>query len=388
MRKIPWLTRKLGDKWFYVNFLSGERIESDEPVEDLPKGRGSHLHIQYSLTNACNLRCKHCYIDDYSYNPPFDVSSAIINRIFDVLDDYGVKSGSMFLTGGEPLLYPQFKEVVDLIAERFLKSPSLRSFAVKVGSNGTTLLLPDVAEKALYAKEKFAESGINYLYQVSIDGFTERVNDYIRGEGVLRKAVEGMKFLNSHRIPLTLHYVVNDFNYKEAFRMHEFSEVYGVKVEFVVVTRYIPLSQKDFLKTITPKQTYELYYYLYSHRITKTSALHRCDSLPIEFEEGSFEGNRCGIGMGLLDVEADGTVLACRRLPVPVGNILKDDFEKIWNNDFLWEVRLRDLFMEEPCKSCPFNKWGKCSGGAACLSYSFYGDVKKADPMCVKRIKK
>lgn len=71
--------------------------------------------IQWHITNTCNLRCKHCYQNEYHDNDELDITK--IRIILDQLSEFKeniCKSGSLNLTitGGEPFLFPYFKELI------------------------------------------------------------------------------------------------------------------------------------------------------------------------------------------------------------------------------------------------------------------------------------
>lgn len=64
------------------------------------------LHID--LTTGCNERCVHCYIPDHNNQQFLD-----INTFKRVINDFVQNQGlTVYLSGGEPMLHPQFKEMV------------------------------------------------------------------------------------------------------------------------------------------------------------------------------------------------------------------------------------------------------------------------------------
>jgi len=84
---------------------------------------------------------------------------------------------------------------------------------------------------------------------------------------------------------------------------------------------------------------------------------------------------------------SDGTTLACRRLPIPLGNILEEDFRNIWDHPFLWKTRLRHRYMKGKCEKCEFMKdenlrFSCGGGGALCVTSGHYGDAFRPDVGC------
>ncbi len=86
-------------------------------MSDKPEDRTYPLNqIYFYLTEGCNLRCRHCWIapkyqtEGNSYPAlDLDLFKAIIEQA-KPLGLTGVK-----LTGGEPLLHPQIKEILEHI---------------------------------------------------------------------------------------------------------------------------------------------------------------------------------------------------------------------------------------------------------------------------------
>jgi len=62
--------------------------------------------VVLSLTSKCNNKCKYCYAQDWGA----DLSYTNIKRIINLFSKNGVKA--VILTGGEPLLRKEFKEIL------------------------------------------------------------------------------------------------------------------------------------------------------------------------------------------------------------------------------------------------------------------------------------
>jgi radical SAM protein with 4Fe4S-binding SPASM domain len=89
-------------------------------------------------------------------------------------------------------------------------------------------------------------------------------------------------------------------------------------------------------------------------------------------------GGYCPIGLSSLCILHDGTMLPCRRLYLPLGNILTDGLFKAWyNSDILWNLRKRNGGNE--CNNCA--KSDRC-GGCKAISYYYNHDFNSKDPQC------
>lgn len=61
--------------------------------------------LQWHITHRCNLRCIHCYQDDYSAFSSRKSLEAVLNQYSRLLEEYDFK-GYLNITGGEPLAHP------------------------------------------------------------------------------------------------------------------------------------------------------------------------------------------------------------------------------------------------------------------------------------------
>jgi len=131
-----------------------ERIEATE-IPDF--GEGQYPAALILVTNACNLRCTHCFV--YREDTPNDAHDKIADdkllaQLRALRDKHGIRS--MLFMGGEPMIR---QELVYDAMQLFNKS--------SIVTNGT-YGIPSVP---------------GHLVTVSLDGPPE-FNDFIRGDGV------------------------------------------------------------------------------------------------------------------------------------------------------------------------------------------------------------
>lgn len=78
-------------------------------------------------------------------------------------------------------------------------------------------------------------------------------------------------------------------------------------------------------------------------------------------------------------MQPDGVVTPCFFIPIPCGNMLKESFQKIWNQSPVM-VQLRDRNQyKENCGSCNYRK---VCGGCRARAYAYFGDYLGPDPGC------
>jgi len=152
-----------------------------DPILPLPHQPGVLL---IHLLNRCNLLCQHCYLEAAPWrNTYLPVELAI--RSLGEVESLGI--GRVYLTGGEPFLYPGLPEVLAFASGQ-------QSFELYVSTNGTLI----GTEEAALLKNTGAK------VQVSIDG-PESYHDEVRGlNGAFRHAHCGIQQLVAAGVPVAV----------------------------------------------------------------------------------------------------------------------------------------------------------------------------------------
>lgn len=75
----------------------------------------------------------------------------------------------------------------------------------------------------------------------------------------------------------------------------------------------------------------------------------------------------------------NGDLVPCRRMPIVVGNLLKDNMYELYkNNKVLKELRLNKI--PDDCSECEHSEM--CHGGLKCLTYALYKELNHKDIGC------
>ena len=144
-----------------------------------------------ALTNACNLRCRGCWIN--TGGPIHNLSLKAV----DALIAAGKKQKSYFYTllGGEPMMYPHLWKVISRHPDCYFQ----------IITNGMFFSEENVL--------RMRKAG-NVTPLVSIDGLEQR-NDDRRGEGVFRAALDGLAQLKKQKILFGVATTVTGANFDE-----------------------------------------------------------------------------------------------------------------------------------------------------------------------------
>jgi len=139
-----------------------------EEAAELPFQGLDTLWIQLTGT-LCNIACRHCFITcGPTENRVPMMSRARIEELLVEARDLGIKE--VYYTGGEPMLHPEFFEILER---------TLEVGPTSVLTNG--LLIDDVAAGRL--RRIFDAARYSLELRVSLDGMSASENDPVRGRG-------------------------------------------------------------------------------------------------------------------------------------------------------------------------------------------------------------
>lgn len=142
------------------------------------KIKGNQLNISVDITNSCNLRCKHCCIEAGDEKRGGDLSTndmiSILNKIIKI------KPYEISISGGEPLLRKDFRQLTDYIRTNYRGYLTIMTNATLINENTASYLVKN------YDK-----------IDVSLDGIDEETSSILRGPGVFEKAIRGIKMLTA-----------------------------------------------------------------------------------------------------------------------------------------------------------------------------------------------
>ncbi len=333
--------------------------------------------IQWHLTEACNLRCRHCYqgkpeTDEMPLSDMRKVVSEVSDMIAAWSENYGVTfSRSMNVTGGEPFLRKDLFSILGEIKQR--------GFACYLLTNGTLV----TSERA----RTLARLGIDGI-QVSIEG-TEDVHNAIRGRGSFAASASGIERLVDAGLTVTLNVTLSSLNASSVKHIIAFGSRAGVRR--IGFSRLVPAGKGRSLlpQMLTAQQVRELYESLLSLEIKDVEVV-TGDPVATQMktrshgDAGNMVVSGCSAGVSGLTILPNGNVTPCRRLPLSLGNVRRDSLRGIWaTSPVLEAIRDRRRYKGK-CKNCV--RWALCRGCRA-IAYAYArsrgeDDFLAEDPQC------
>jgi len=322
------------------------------------------FHIQWHIASRCNLRCSHCYQDDFSDRG--ELGWPDLKRVCDNILQAMKKEDlrlTVALTGGEPFLKKELWDLVDYL------SNSEYVLNISIITNGT------VIDKNISKVRQYPL--LEEIY-VSLDGTGPETNDNIRGKGAFNKAVENIKILKSYGLSVFIMFTLLKNNIMEAGKLHDFCK--SLSLDGYILERFIPLGQgkKIMDELVTPEQLNNLYRTIFNQCGLKYNEADGAKYHALKAESGNLYGAECIVGKDGCAILPDGTVLPCRRFYHPLGNLLKESFVDIWeNSEVLNKLNDRNN-LKGYCRDCEIKE---CSGCRA-LAHAVTGDYLSEDPLC------
>lgn len=331
-------------------------------------------YLFFELTDACNLSCLHCGSSACPQNKTYLPKQDMVKVLRSVAAKYEPSEIMVCLTGGEPLLHPDFFEIASY-ARRL-------GFACGITTNAT-LISESVAEKLM----PFGVGSVT----VSIDGL-EQSHDWFRTtKGSFVRTVDGVKNLmaaTKGRISTQITTVIHKKN------IHELDQIYNLVVSLGVdswrVINLEPigraLKHQDLLLDATEYRY--LLNFIRSKRFdssVKIDVTFGCSHYVTAHYEREIRDTYflCGSGIYVGSVLCNGDIYSCldiERMPELIqGNIANDDFVDVWENRFK-EFRADRSKLSHKCQNCDDRKF--CKGDSA-----HTWDYKLQEPLlCIKEM--
>jgi AdoMet-dependent heme synthase len=340
--------------------------------------QGFDFFIQWHLTERCNLRCSHCYQTGGAIAElTFPEVRRVIGDVSDMLkiwsEDYGIRFAPSFnVTGGEPFLRGDIFQVIEEIQKRGID--------VYVLSNG---ILID-RDRAM----RLCGLGVKGV-QVSIEG-PEEIHEAIRGKGSFSRALKGVACLLDAGMTVTLNVTLSSINAHHCTDIVALASSMGV--QRLGFSRLVPSGRGlDLLgKMLSPAETRKLYEKILSMQV-EGLAIVSGDPVASQVADPSDGGDSgdvplggCAAGVSGLTFLPDGTITPCRRLAIPIGNVLHDSLREVWaTSEVLESLRDRSRYKGK-CGTC--RRWARCRGCRA-IAYAYTQargtpDFLAEDPQC------
>lgn len=339
-----------------------------------------YFAFQWHITEACDQRCKHCYI--YALGSHAKFKEMRLEDMVTVIENClefckkAKRRPYLYITGGDPIMHPQFWTLAKLL--------KIAEIPFTIMGNPFHLT-EEVCEKlSKYGCRK---------YQLSLDGL-RKTHDRIRRPGSFDETLAVIPYIQKAGIDVAVMFTVSRWNYKELPELIDV--VVENHVDIFAFARYCP-SADDKDVCCSPEEYHwmmEQAWIRFEKYKNSGTTFNLKDHLwtLFKYEKGLFDPKACpddefvydgcNCGNCHFTILPDGDVYACRRIvDSRVGNAFTGDLYELFTGPKMDAYRVYEKF--EKCAKCELLRF--CRGCPA-VAAGYHGDMYAPDPQCWKEV--
>jgi SynChlorMet cassette radical SAM/SPASM protein ScmE len=344
--------------------------------------------VDLSISNRCNLQCTYCSHFTGAGDVGQDLPKEVWLQFFEELNRCAVMN--VTIGGGEPFCRKDLPDLVEGIVRNRMRFNIL--------SNGTLITY----EMAAFLAATGRCDGV----QVSIDGSVPTTHDACRGKGNFLKAMQGIKSLQDHNVPVFVRVTIHKHNVRDLENVARFLlEEVGLPSFSTNAASYMGLCRKntDQIQLTAEERSLAMATLLkldrkYNGRISATAGPLAEGKDWLEMEKArrdrkqDIQGRGCLSGcngpMNTLAVRADGVMVPCGQMShIELGRINTDNLQEVWQeHSELKRLRERQnipLKNFQFCQGCEYIPY--CTGNCPALAYTILGKDDHPSPdACLK----
>ncbi len=316
----------------------------DEGVGNHSLRNGDLDSLDISLTNKCNLVCKHCYFYKNNKKP----EESYIN--FDLLKNTLIEAKKIglykiLLSGGEPFTYYRISALLKLVND-------IGIHAIII-SNGL------LVEK--YLKD-IKDSNLSFI--ISLDGFKQS-HEYLRGQNTYDKTVENLIKLIDMGFDVEVNMVVHKSNNDEIDEFALFLKNLGVSQLNLQVLRSAGRASQN----LKDRLITDVHFLRRNHRNELKEQIDKIGN-------GTFF---CKAFTNELQIDCKGNVFGCDFLSDrPISNIAKKTITEIYEIGLSENPIKKIKFSDTECSQC--NLYDRlCAGGCRARVKKTTGSINGCD---------
>ncbi len=295
-------------------------------------GKRYPLSVMIELTERCNLRCVHCYINQPA-NDSREKEKELSADQFKLIIDKITRAGTLYVcfTGGEIFLREDFEEIyIHAISSGLL---------VTLFTNAT-LITPRLADMLASHRPSMVD--------ITLYGATPETYERVTGtRGAFNACMRGIQLLRDREITIGLKTVVLTLNQHELTEMQNFART--VNAQFRYDGNLWPRLDGDFSPRqyqIAAEELLALDFAVDERRMAwqEQANLSKTGNLRAEYVYS------CGAGMRSYGINSRGEMSICGMVQNPVYNLLEMDFSDAWER--LGILRTQKRQKPSKCQSC------------------------------------
>ena len=273
------------------------------------------------------------------------------------------------LTGGEPMLNPNFLKIVEICSKKFAK--------VQVQTNGTCIT-KEIA--------KTMEAAGVHNVNISIHG-SEKMHDYLTAvRGSYQKAINGVKEILKTDVGISTNFVLTSKNIGEfpwyvdhmySLGVREFSLTRFTSPGVGVCSKFFNISREELL--------YILQYINDKHAENNELIFLLANSIPMSVLPNHLRHhcNSCHFGASGFYIDVYGNVMMCGMSRMKIGNLFEKSIKEIKAKSKVYIDYVLGKGVPVTCRE-ECKDFHLCRGGCRAAALFSSGSYEGSDPLCVK----
>lgn len=364
-----------------LNFFLNKSIllYSNNPSEYKPKkayGGRFIRRIHWHLTDRCNLKCVHCYIN---VGKSKDINLQEAKKIIDQMEELNVLYVS--LTGGEPFLREDIGEIINYLNKKRIGIKNINTNGTIISQRILNIL------KNLYPKVRFF---------ISLDGPEPKSHNLFRGVTGFKKTINGIKRTQKNGFKVLINTSLHIRNINQIGKMYKL--IKNLNIAKWRISR--PFSMGRWLEN---RKTFNISLEEEVNAYKNILKWWEKDNFPFELELGSafriqFEpfimkkylpsSRLCGYYYDSCSILPNGDVIPCGALvsqEFHFGNAINGGIHKAWMSKKMRNFKntkicnLLKIKENKKCKKCKYLV--DCGMGCRVSALNFQKNVKMYDPV-------
>jgi len=322
----PKLTTEKLFKMGIINSMEDKLPMIDSFYKELSQPAQGFNNLYLHITGNCNLKCTHCYSYNGNELNNSNLSSEIIIKL--VKDAAELKFRKIIITGGEPILHPDFEMIIDKL-QSLKNKTSLPNLVLR--TNLASQINPTLVNKIKLLFDQIV---------VSIDG-SEEIHDMQRGAGAYQRTLGNLKLFDTKTIEKKVSFAcVLDQNNLSLHNIDkERKQVESLKTQFAVkdirFLSLLPLGRaKPSKSTRIPVENLTVSEWIKRKYYFRTS---------------------CGLGQSIM-IESNGNIYPCHVLKEienqSIGNIYTLSLQKVSQNAYFKQLVKINVDTIHKCQNC------------------------------------
>ena len=334
--------------------------------------------VAWEMTRACNLACVHCRAGACPDPDPEELTTAEGRKLIDSIAR--VAKPILIMTGGEPLLRPDFFELA-----RYAQAAGLRPV---LATNGT-LVTPEIAREVKAV-------GIPRV-SISLDGPSPEDHDLFRKvPGAFQASLDAVAHFRAAGVPVQINTTLTKRNRSKLAAIMKLAE--DIDAEAFHVFLLVPTGRaRDMAGEEMGPEEYEESL-LEFYRLSRNSRLEtkatcapqyyrilreQAKAEGVEVTERNFGLNArtrgCLGGLAFVFVSHKGELQPCGYFDVQAGSIRERDFADLWENASLFKDLRTFSELEGKCGRCDYMRF---CGGCRARAFEHTGRYMSEEPYC------